>query len=303
MTKLSKAQRTINSEIKYIVKSLLVLIKDQEKLGQIVTKDAAKRYIPAPNMVIEKHDMGSVSCLSCSAGGYREDITLLYLHGGGYTIGSAENYKVFAAHLAGKFGLKAIVPDYRLAVTAPYPAAVDDAQSVYEALTAQGQKVVLAGDSAGGGLAFALLHRLCASDLLAPLCMIGLSIWADLTLTSNAITANTKTELMLPAKWLMKARDIYAGEAALTHPEISPIYGEFTNPPPIQLLVGAGEILADDTHNMKARLEHYGGPIELIERQGLPHVWPINFGRSPEADEAISEMSDFIRRHLPEEVT
>lgn len=299
MTKLSKAQKKINFETNLLTKSLLILIKDQKKLGQIIAKDAVKRFVMAPNMVIEKHDFNGVSALYCSGGQYREDITLLYFHGGAYTVGSAENYKVFAAHLSEKCGLRAVVPDYRLAISSPYPAAVDDAQTVYKALIDQGQKVVLAGDSAGGGLSFALLHRICNSDLPPPLCVIGLSVWADLTLTSNAITANRKTELMLPLKWLVRARDMYAGETDLNHPELSPVNGEFLNPPPVQLLVGAGEILADDTHDLKARLHYYGGDVELVEREGLPHIWPIHFGRSPEADAAISRMAGFIKRQLP----
>ena len=300
MTQLSKAQKKLNFKSNYLAKFVLGSIKDQKKLAAFIAKDSRKRLVPSPRMSLEEAELGGVPVMYCSEGDFRDDITLLYLHGGAYTVGGYDDYKCFAAHLAGKTGLRVVLADYTLATEAPYPAAVNDAEAVYKALLHQGQKVVIAGDSAGGGLSFALLHRISQTKLLKPVCMVGLSVWADLTLTAKAIRDNRKTELMLPLKWLTRARDLYARATSPKHPELSPIYGEFTAPPPVLLLVGAGEILRDDTHNLKTRLHYFDGHVDVIERTGLPHIWPVNFGQSPEADQAVGEITEFIKHYLTE---
>ena len=206
--RVSAAQRRLNLLARYIEKPAFTLIADQRALRRVVALYSAIFFRCHPDMRFTAtrlenrpggatrfgnpggatrfgNDVPSISGLWCDQGEAAHQAVVLYFHGGAYTIGGPASHRHLTAALAGACGTRALLVDYRLAPEHPFPAAVEDAETAYRALLEEGwsgDQIILAGDSAGGGLAFALLHQIGAYDLPRPLCMIGFSPWADLHL-------------------------------------------------------------------------------------------------------------------------
>jgi len=151
----------------------------------------------------------------CHPNEVEDNNALLYLHGGAYIMGGAATHLPIAASLALQIKRSVLLPEYRLAPEHPFPAALDDANAAYDFLAAQGHhQIAVAGDSAGGGLSFALLHDLLAQGKAAPACVVGFSPWTDLTCSSESLTRNAATEVSLPIDRIAQAAVWYAGDAA-----------------------------------------------------------------------------------------
>lgn len=225
---------------------------------------------------------------------------LLWLHGGAYCIGSPDSHLRLVAELAARIGGSAVLPAYRLAPEHPFPAAPDDALAAYEALLAEEPgPIVLGGDSAGGGLAFALLHRILAKGLPTPCCVVVFSPWTDLTLSGESLVTLEAQDPLLPAGRLSEVRDLYLAGQDAADPLASPRFGRFAGAPPALIQVGANEILRDDAVAMAARLEADAVPVELDLWPDVPHVWQFYAGLLPEADEALADAAAFIQARLP----
>ncbi|MFO1105213.1 MAG: alpha/beta hydrolase [Amaricoccus sp.] len=225
---------------------------------------------------------------------------LLWLHGGAYCIGSPDSHLRLVAELAARIGASAVLPAYRLAPEHPFPAAPDDALAAYEALLAEEPgPIVLGGDSAGGGLAFALLHRILAQGLPTPCCVVAFSPWTDLTLSGESLVTLEAQDPLLPASRLAEVRDLYLTGQDAADPLASPRFGRFTGAPPALIQAGANEILRDDAVAMAARLEADAVPVELDLWPDVPHVWQFYSGLLPEADEALADAAAFIQARLP----
>lgn len=222
---------------------------------------------------------------------------ILYLHGGGYVMGNPRTHAALGAYLKRKTGLEVCLPDYRLAPEHQFPAAFEDARAAWRGLIAQGHapgSIVLAGDSAGGGLALALLGHLCATGQPRPACLCAFSPFTDLALEGPSITLNARSEILLPISRLERLRDRVLQGADPRDPRISPLYATFIGAPPVLIQVARSEILHSDSTRMVQHLRAQGVTVTLQEWGNLPHVWQYFHGWLPEARRALSDAAVFI---------
>ena len=232
----------------------------------------------------------------------RNDGVLLYFHGGAYLMGAPETHAALLAELAVRTGARAFLPRYRLAPEHPFPAAFDDAVAAWERLRALGHpadQIVLGGDSAGGGLALALLSHLCVTGQ-RPAGAFLLSPWTDLTLSGASLVTNARREQMLPAHRMTEIRALILGAARPNDagdPRLSPLHAAFPDAPPVLIHVAESEILRDDSLRLRHRL-----PDAIIRIAGdLPHVWPVLHQYLPEARVTLDQTAAFITACLPGE--
>lgn len=227
---------------------------------------------------------------------------VLYFHGGGYLFGSPLSYRSFTTQLAARSGVRVFAPDYRLAPEEPFPAAIDDALSSYRWLVEQhdipADNIVLAGDSAGGGLALALVHALKAEDLPLPASVIALSPYADLAARGQSLDENARSCTMFTGEAIRRAASIYLQGAEPELALASPLYGDFTGFPPLLIYVSDAEALRDDGLRVAERADRAGTDVDLRVWRGQPHVWPIFYPLLPEAATTLDEMAAFVQRSL-----
>jgi acetyl esterase/lipase len=224
--------------------------------------------------------------------GKRTEGVVLHLHGGAYFCGSSMMAARYSAVVANG-GPDVVSVDYRLAPEHPYPAALDDAFHVYAALSAD--PVVVAGDSAGGGLALALVQRVRDEDLPMPAGLAVFFPWADLTQSGESYAMNAGKD-MLTKDGLGRNALMYAGDHDPTTPGISPLFGQFTRFPPTMITVGTLDSLLSDARNVTAALQAAGASVTLREIPGAAHGFttlPV-----PEARKAIDTMAAFMRGRL-----
>jgi len=238
-----------------------------------------------------------------TAGPVDHDRIVLWFHGGAYLMGSPATHAAMLGRLSRLSRLAVIAPDYRLATEHPAPAAFDDACAAHAALVAQGWapgQIVLGGDSAGGGLALALLSHLCATDQ-RPAALIALSPWTDLGLTGASLRTNAAADPLLPAHRIAEVVGFVAGALAPTDPRLSPLFARFHAPPPVLIQVGSDEILLDDSQRMAGHLQAAGGTVDLEVWPGCPHVWQMLDGWLPEARAALRKAAAFaVQAGTPE---
>jgi len=225
---------------------------------------------------------------------------LLYSHGGGYTMFSRRTHRGIASRLARELNAQAIVYDYRLAPEHKFPAAIDDAMLVYRHLLDAGynpRDIIFAGDSAGGGITFGLM--LAARDAGVPLpgLAIGLSPWVDMTASGHSMRENADKDVMLSPPGIAKFTLKYIGDGDAKHPYASPLFANLKGLPPVMLQAAGDEILRDDSVRLAAALRDAGVPVELDVWPGLFHVFEFAWRWLPEADEAMSKIGEFARRH------
>lgn len=225
----------------------------------------------------------------------RPRAALLYFHGGAYSIGSPQTHKYLAGRIGSGCELQTFLPRYRVATAAKFPAAYEDAMTSYRALIDRGfNKIAIAGDSAGGGLAFALLHGICTSDLPKPFAMVGLCPWTDLTLSSPSLKENDTSEVMLPVERFPEMVERYLGDQNPLDPRASPVFGIFEDAPASLIQVSQKEVLFDDALRLAARLEEFGVETKVQTWDNTFHVWHSLQGKIPEATDAVKDVAAFI---------
>lgn len=227
---------------------------------------------------------------------------VVHLHGGAYIMLSPNTHRGFGAAIARRADAAVVLPDYRLAPEHPFPAALDDATATARWLTdtvgVAPQRLALTGDSAGGGLAAAVLVRLRDTGRCLPACYVGISPWLDLAGTGGSMTELDGVDPWLSAAMNHPAALAYAGDAPLDHPEVSPLYADHTGLPPMLLQVGGDEILRDDAVRFAARARAAGVDASHGIYPGLWHVFQA-FPGLPESRDALAEIGGFLRRHTP----
>jgi len=226
---------------------------------------------------------------------------LLYLHGGGYIVGSPATHAAIVSRLCRATGLRALVPDYRLAPEHPFPAAIDDARAAWDSLIDRGYRhgdILIGGDSAGGGLALALLAELCQNGT-PPRAVFAFSPWTDLTLSGASLAENAQSDAFFPVERIGELRDMIIGGAAPDNPRLSPLFADYPNCPPVFLHCSAVEILRDDTTRMAARLAEFGANVSNDVWPDPPHTWHLFDQLLPEARVALRQTAGFMLAQLP----
>ncbi|WP_109482411.1 alpha/beta hydrolase [Paraburkholderia sp. C35] len=222
---------------------------------------------------------------------------ILYLHGGGYYFGAPETHRAVTPALAAHSGAPVFAPDYRLAPEHPFPAALDDALHAYRTLIARGiaaDSIVVAGDSAGGGLALALLLALRDAGEALPAGAVLFSPWADLTTTWRAARGTGPVTRLA----IQQAARRYVGDASTWDPYVSPARGELRDLPPIHLQISDSEVMYEDARALAARLDRAGVTVQVALWHGMPHALPCFAPFLPEANQALRQAAMFVRRCL-----
>lgn len=226
---------------------------------------------------------------------------VLYLHGGAYVTGSPRTHRGLTSRLARDAKVCVAVPDYRLAPEHPHPAAVDDAMAAYQGLLDQGipaNKIIVAGDSAGGGLSMALALRLKAAGKPQPAGVVLLSPFVDLTHAGQSMKSPKQKEWLLSKPYIFSAGQHYAGGQDLHGPTISPLFADLSGLPPLFIQVGTDEVLLDDSTRLAQAATQQGVAVTLQIWPRMWHVWQLHGGQMPEADRAITAMAAFVHGRL-----
>lgn len=265
------------------------------------TLDAATRMTRPSRPQVEMVHAGSVPALQL--GPLNKGRVILYLHGGGYVCGSPWTHLGVLQQLQTACGASVLAPDYRLAPEAPYPAALEDAWSAYWWLLQQGvspKSIIIGGDSAGGGLALALLIALRDANAPMPAGAACLSPWVDLAVTGNTIRLNAARDY-INGPILRHTANMYAGDLDPRAGLISPLYADLAGLPPVLIQVGSDEVLLDDSRRIARRLREAGTPVEFELWESMVHVWHFFYLVEPRARAAIRCVGRFVRAHTPAE--
>lgn len=247
-------------------------------------------------LIEDAHGLPRITC-----GAVRPGRILLYLHGGAYIGGSSQSHAGMLARLSRLAAVEVCVPDYPLAPEQPFPAAFEGALGAWETLLAQGYRprdIILGGDSAGGGLALALLSHLCLRGT-PPAALFSMSPWTDLSMRGASLTTNATRDPFLPVERMQELITyILPNGGDPADPRLSPLFGAFPDCPPVLLHYGETEILFDDSARMAAHLRAEGGAVSETVHPSAPHVWHLFDGWVPESRAALREIADFVRPHL-----
>lgn len=236
-----------------------------------------------------------------SLGDVDDASAIMFIHGGGYVAGSPWTHRGMLAQLSRFAGVPVFAPTYRLAHRAPFPAAFEDAVAAWHLMRTvhkfAPERIVLAGDSAGGGAALALMAHLLGNGE-RPAGLIGLSPWTDLTLASPSLKANEATDAILPRARMPELCDIVLQGADPADPRVSPMHAHWNPPPPVYFQASETEILLDDARRMADVLRKAGGDVRVDLWPDAPHVWQIFDGWIPEAREALEKAGAFAKEQL-----
>lgn len=250
---------------------------------------------PPPPEPVREDRCGGVRVLRVAPASARGRI--VYLHGGAYVLGSADTHLRLAAAYARASGAEVVAIDYRLAPEHPWPAALDDAVSVWRAL-ADGTPTALLGDSAGGGLALATAIALRDGGVPMPCALAVTSPWVDLTLTAASIDARARVELMLSRRGLALDADRYCAVLPADDPRVSPLFADLAGLPPTLIQVGSAEILYDDAVALATRQTAAGVLVRLQEWRDMGHAWAAFGDAVPEAAASVADVGHFLRAAL-----
>ena len=228
--------------------------------------------------IVNSVDAGGVPAELVRADRAGEDTVVLYLHGGGYVIGSPATHRELARRLSAASGSSVLVIDYRLAPESPFPAAVEDAVSAYRWLLAQGhtpENLSIAGDSAGGGLTVATLVRLKENDVPLPACGVCLSPWVDMEGIGDSMTSRAHADPMVQRDGLVAMAGVYLDGADPRTPLAAPLYADLSGLPPLLIQVGTRETLYDDATRLAQRAKDAAVEVVFEPWEEMIHVWHL----------------------------
>lgn len=285
---------------------MLVKMIRANQTEEIPPIDEARAYFetmasmfPAEDDVrCESVQVGNMPAEWVTAPGAGRNPVIFYLHGGGYTIGSINTHRGLAARLSRAAKARVLLIGYRLAPEHPYPAALEDSVSGYRWLLKSGikpQKIVIAGDSAGGGLTVATLVALRDAGDPLPAAAVCLSPWTDLAGTGKSLATKAELDPLVHRQGIEIMAKAYLGNADARTPLASPLYAKLNGLPPLLVQVGTSEVLLDDATRLAERAKAAGVDVVLETWDDMIHVWQYFAGMLPEGQQAIERIGEFIR--------
>jgi len=229
-----------------------------------------------------------------------ENKLILYVHGGGYVSGSCNDHRGFVSKFAKNTGITNLIYEYRLAPEHPFPGALEDSVKIYQWLLNEGyqpENIIIAGESAGGGLGLALLLALKERGIKMPVAAVAISPWTDLSCSSESYRSKNKVSVAPLNSWNVFSK-YYRGEHDPTNPLISPLFGDLAGLPPIFINSGTDDELFEDGKKFYLKAQKSGIEISFREGKGMLHCYPLLAPFFPEATEAMDEIVNFIKKHL-----
>lgn len=293
MTALTAADRFWRGVARWIDRPVLAAVASQPFLRVLFAFSArmGSALPPGTTPIRDRHGALWIT----PRGVARDAPVLMYLHGGGFTIGGPRTHAALAGHLAAHAGMRACLPAYRLAPEHPAPAAREDAIAAYEHLIEAGTPpAAIAGDSAGGNLALLVAMHARDAGLPQPKALTLIAPAADLTGDIAARFAAAPDEILIPPAWPRRIRAAYLPGVDPADPTVSPLSGDLTGLPPTLIHAGAEEALALEARRLADRMD----TAELKLWPGLPHVWHLHAGRAPAADRALAELGAFLKARI-----
>lgn len=295
------------------LKKVLEIIKSQPVGGSGGGKPTVERMRAGMEKMAERV-ASDVNSQSVEAGGVKaewivppnasSDRVILYLHGGGYVMGSINTHRAMVARIARASQARALALDYRLAPEHPFPAAVEDATAAYRWLLAQGykpNKIVIAGDSAGGGLVLATLVKLRDANVTLPACAVPISPWTDMEGTGASMKTNADKDPMVAPSGsnggLFNMAKAYVGNADPKDPLASPLHANYHGLPPLLIQVGGTETLLDDSTRVAEKAKAAGVKVDLEVWDEMVHVWHVFAKLLPEGQQAIDRIGQYVQQH------
>ncbi len=256
--------------------------------------ESAGRPLPGVRVDVSRVRAGGVPAELLRPANRMPDMTILYLHGGGYVVGSPRSFRALTSRLASAAAAEVLALDYRLAPEHPFPAAREDAISAYRALLGSGvdpRAIAIAGDSAGGGLTLSCAVELREQGLPLPRALLLISPWLDLRLVDPAVAAHAQVDPVLTPGGLRRWACLYLNGRDPGDPGGSPVLADLRGLPPILVQVGSDEILLGDSKRLAASP---GVTVTLEQHPGLWHDFQVFGAVLPAARQAIDRAADFL---------
>ena len=277
----------------------------QRGIAEMRSDFAANALPPTEAATITAVDANGVPGEWITVAGSDPNRRLLYVHGGGYVIGSAATHRRLCEDIAAASGCSILNLDYRLAPEHPFPAAVDDAVAGLRFMQENGpdgpgaaESAFVAGDSAGGGLTLATLLAARERGVAMPNAAIGISAWTDMAVTGESITTRADADpLITDAAMIKQMAAAYVGGGDAEDPLASPVYADYAGLPPLLLQVGDAEVLLDDTRRVAERASAAGVDVTEEVWDEMFHVWHAFAPMLPEGREAIARIGEFVKQH------
>jgi len=272
---------------------------DHLEQREIFVRMLTSRPLPG-DVDLTPRTLGGVPVLEIGINDVRPEATLLWFHGGVYVLGTARTSAGLASDVARRTRAKVISVDYRLAPEYPYPAALDDSLAVYRALLRDTEgtepaKIAVVGESAGAGLAVALLVSAREQSLPMPAAGVLFSPYADLTLSGESMTTKVAADpAFRPDAFAVRVKD-YAGTADPADPLISPVFADLRGLPPLLIQAGSNELLLDDAVRLAARAAAADVPVTVDVTPGVPHLFQAFAAMLDEGDAALNRVTEFLR--------
>lgn len=263
----------------------------------------ATRFAKIPNEIIVKEQLiEGIKSEWLIPEGANPDKLILYVHGGGYVSGSCNDHRAIVSKFAKNVDYTCLVYEYRLAPENPFPAALVDSVKVYQWILASGFKpenILIAGESAGGGLCLAMLLALKERNIALPVAAVSISPWTDLTCSSDSYQTKNKVSLAPLNSWTVFSK-YYIGDNQANDPLISPLFGDLNGLPPIFINSGVDDELFEDGEKFYLKAKSAGVDITFKAGIGMVHCYPLLAPFFREATEAMDEIVGFIKMHLRE---
>jgi acetyl esterase/lipase len=274
---------------------------DPETQREVFTRMLTSRPLP-DDVIATPGELGGVPVLEIGIDGVTPEGTLLWFHGGFYVFGSPRTSAALASSLARRTRMRVISVDYRLAPEHPYPAALDDALAVYRALVHSADadlgRTAVVGESAGAGLAAALLVTAHDQGLPMPAAGVLFSPYADLTLSGASMASKVAADpSFTPEAIAVRAKD-YAGAIEPANPLVSPVFADLHGLPALLIQVGTNEVLLDDATRLAARAAADDVPVTLDVTPGVPHLFQAFAAVLDEGEDALGRVTGFLHRRL-----